>query len=187
MRRSAALFATCVLAATAAHAEVSVTPPLNAPAARFDPYKNFKFRVVWDGHIISGVTRVGPLVRTTQTVSFTPGGGGPTIATPGRTTYEAVTLEREVTHDPAFEAWADRVYTPAAPAGQPQSMRKDVEISILDQSGQQLLFVYRLTGCWPTEYMAISDIEANPPAAPLQRLTLTCNAWDRDRTAGSGP
>ena len=158
--------------------------PANMPAVRFDPYKNYKFRVEWDGRIIQGITRVGPLTRSTQVITVTQGTGGQTIKTPGRAEYDAITLEREVTRDPAFEAWVDATSSPNAP---PQSFRKDVQISIYDESGRQLLIAYRLFACWPTAYTAISGIEADPPAPPLQRLTLTCTAWDRDRSAGNGP
>ena len=37
-------------------------------AARFDPYKNFKFRVKWDGRYVAGVSKVGALKRTTEVV-----------------------------------------------------------------------------------------------------------------------
>ena len=34
-------------------------------ATRFDPYKNFKFRVKWDGRYVAGISKVGALKRTT--------------------------------------------------------------------------------------------------------------------------
>jgi hypothetical protein len=37
-------------------------------AQRFDPYKNFKFRVKWDGRYVAGVSKVGALKRTTEVV-----------------------------------------------------------------------------------------------------------------------
>ena len=37
-------------------------------ATRFDPYKNFKFRVKWDGRYVAGVSKVGALKRTTEVV-----------------------------------------------------------------------------------------------------------------------
>ncbi len=35
-------------------------------AQRFDPYKNFKFRVKWDGKYVAGISKVGALKRTTE-------------------------------------------------------------------------------------------------------------------------
>jgi phage tail-like protein len=38
---------------------------------RFDPYKNFKFRVKWDGKYVAGVSNVSALKRTTEVVKPT--------------------------------------------------------------------------------------------------------------------
>ena len=182
------LAAAVIAAATTETATAQVPPNLvNAPAVRIDPYKNYKFRVIWDGRIIIGVTRVSGLIRDTEGTAYTSGGGGPTMSLPGRTKYEPITLERGLTHDPAFETWADAVYTPGGPAAQPQAIRKDVEIQMLDESGHQLLFVFKFLHCWPTSYTAMSGLEAGAAAAPVQRLTLLCETWDRDRAAGTGP
>ena len=35
---------------------------------RFDPYKNFKFRVKWDGRYVAGVSRMSALKRITEVV-----------------------------------------------------------------------------------------------------------------------
>ena len=37
-------------------------------AQRFDPYKNFKFRVKWDGRYVAGVSKISALKRTTEVV-----------------------------------------------------------------------------------------------------------------------
>ena len=180
-----AFFITLVLAAFCAGADAQMGQPPNvAPAARFDPYKNFKFIVKWDGHAVPGISRVGALSRSTQVISVVQGTGGATIKTPGRTECDAVTLERGVTRDPAFEAWTDAITSAGPP---PQSFRKDVEISIYDETGRQLLIAYKLFGCWPSAYVALSGLVAEAPARPVQRLTLTCTGWDRERNAGTGP
>jgi phage tail-like protein len=78
---------------------------------RYDPYKNFKFRIMWDGKYVAGVSKVGGLTRTTQVVTYREG-GDPSIVrkSPGQTEYTAITLERGVTHDPEFENWASKVW-----------------------------------------------------------------------------
>ncbi len=43
-------------------------------AQRFDPYKNFKFRVKWDGKYVAGISKVGALKRTTEVVKHRDGG-----------------------------------------------------------------------------------------------------------------
>ena len=76
-------------------------------SSRFDPYKNFKFRVKWDGKYVAGVSKCGSLKRTTEVVKHREGGDpSSSRKSPGRTEYEAITLERGVTHDSEFEKWA---------------------------------------------------------------------------------
>jgi phage tail-like protein len=77
---------------------------------RFDPYKNFKFRVKWDGKYVAGISKVSALKRSTEVLKHREGGDPSTSRkSPGRTEYEAITLERGVTHDPEFERWANKV------------------------------------------------------------------------------
>jgi len=86
-------------------AQFSVNPQ------RFDPYKNFKFRVKWDGRYVAGVSKVSALKRTTEVVKHREGGDpSSSRKSPGRTEYDPITLERGVTHDPEFEAWANKVW-----------------------------------------------------------------------------
>ena len=85
---------------------------------RFDPYKNFKFRVKWDGKYVAGVSKVSALKRTTEVVKHREGGDPSTSRkSPGRTEYDAITLERGVTHDPEFEQWANKVWSLGAALG----------------------------------------------------------------------
>ena len=81
-------------------------------ATRFDPYKAFMFRVKWDGQYVAGVSKMSALKRSTDPVVHREG-GDPTHErkSPGKTKYDAVTLERGVTHDPAFEEWANLVHS----------------------------------------------------------------------------
>ena len=69
-------------------------------AQRFDPYKNFKFRVKWDGRFVAGVSKVSALSRSTEMVEHRVGGDPSTVRkSPGQSSYEDITLERGVTHD----------------------------------------------------------------------------------------
>jgi len=80
-------------------------------ATRFDPYKNFKFRVKWDGQYVAGMSKIGGLKSRTKVVTHREGGDPSTSRkSPGPTDYDAITLERGVTHDPAFEDWANLVH-----------------------------------------------------------------------------
>jgi phage tail-like protein len=150
---------------------------------RFDPYKNFKFRVKWDGRHIAGVSKVGALKRTTEVVEHREGGdfSGSRVS-PGRTKYEAITLERGVTHDTEFERWANQVWNFGAGLGAEVSLkdfRKDIIVEVYNEAGQ-LALAYRVYRCWVSEFQAIPDLDANTNAIAIQTLKLENEGWERD-------
>src|SRR5260370_10410154 len=120
-----------------AMAQFSVNPQ------RFDPYKNFKFKVKWDGRYVAGVSKISMLKRTTEVVKHREGGDPSTTRkSPGRTEFDAITLERGVTHDPEFENWANKVWNLANGFGAEVSLkdfRKDIIIEIYNEAGQKVL------------------------------------------------
>src|SRR3954465_2388814 len=144
-------------------------------AQRLDPYKNFKFRVKWDGRYVAGVSKVSVLKRTTEMVKHRSGGDPSTsFKSPGRTEFDAVTLERGVTHDTEFEAWANKVWNVAATAvGEvsPADFRKDVIIEMLNEAGQTVIG-YHLFRCWVLEYQALPDLDANANAVAISKIKL---------------
>jgi phage tail-like protein len=150
---------------------------------RFDPYKNFKFRLKWDGQYVAGVSKVSTLKRTTELVRHREGGDPSTSRkSPGRTEYEAITLERGVTHDLAFEAWASKVWQIGALLGSEVSLadfRKDVILDFYNEAGQ-LAISYHIYRAWVSEYDALPDLDANANAVAIQRIKLENEGWDRD-------
>src|ERR1700760_1588936 len=129
-------------------------------AQRFDPYKNFKFRVKWDGRYVAGISKVGALKRTTEVVEHREG-GDPSSGrkSPGRTKYEAITLERGVTHDPEFEKWANKVWNLSGGVGAEVSLknfRKDLRIELFNEAGQAVI-AYNVRRAWVSEYQALPD------------------------------
>ena len=106
---------------------------------RFDPYKNFKFRLRWDGRYVAGISKVSALKRSTEIVKHREGGDPSTSRkSPGRTEYEAITLERGVTHDLEFETWASKVWQLQAALGSEVSLadfRKDVILDFYNDGG----------------------------------------------------
>jgi phage tail-like protein len=158
-------------------AEFTVNP------RRFDPYKNFKFRVKWDGRYVAGVCKVSALKRTTEVVEHREGGDPSTSRkSPGRTKYDPVTIERGVTHDLAFEQWANKVWNFGAGAGSEVSLadfRKDITIDFFNEAGQKALS-YNLYRCWVSEYQALPDLDANANAVAIQHIKLENEGWDRD-------
>jgi phage tail-like protein len=152
-------------------------------ATRFDPYKNFKFRVKWDGKYVAGVSKVGMLKRTTEVVKHR-SGGDPSSSrkSPGRTEYEAITLERGVTHDTDFEQWANKVWNYASGLGSETSLkdfRKDVIIETYNEAGQ-LVLAFTVFRCWVSEYQAMPDLDANANAVAIQTIKLENEGWERD-------
>ena len=150
---------------------------------RFDPYKNFKFRVKWDGQYVAGVSKCSMLKRTTEVVTHRDG-AAPSMAhkSPGKTSYDAITLERGVTHDAAFELWADKVWGLGAGLGSEVSLkdfRKDIILDIFNEAGQKAIS-YKIYRCWPSEYQAVPDLDANGNAVAIQHLKLECEGWERD-------
>jgi len=150
---------------------------------RFDPYKNFKFRVKWDGRYVAGVSKVGGLKRSTEVVKHR-NGGDPSSSrkSPGRTEYDAVTLERGVTHDTEFEVWANKIWHITAGLGSEvslQDFRKDILIEVYNEAGQ-LALTYKLYRCWVSEYQALPDLDANANAVAIQQIKLENEGWERD-------
>jgi phage tail-like protein len=152
-------------------------------AQRFDPYKNFKFRVRWDGRYVAGVSKVGALKRSTEVVKHREGGDpSSSRKSPGRTEYDAITLERGVTHDPEFERWANKVWNYGSGLGAEVSLkdfRKDVIIELYNEAGQ-LAIAYKVFRCWVSEFTAQPDLDANANAVAIQTIKLENEGWERD-------
>ena len=158
-------------------AEFTVNP------TRFDPYKEFKFRVKWDGHYVAGISKVSALRRVTDVIEHREGGDPSTSRrSPGRTQFEPITLERGITHDPAFEQWANKVWSFGAGAGAESSLkdfRKDVRIELYNEAGQ-LVIAYNVFRCWVSEFQALPELDANISAVAIQMIKLENEGWERD-------
>jgi phage tail-like protein len=148
---------------------------------RFDPYKNFKFRVKFDGTSIPGVVRVSPLGWKADITEYRDGGDPNTVHhLPGRIHYEAITLEREITRDMAFEHWADQVRQLSPGAGQTgASYRKNIRVEVLDAAGRVVL-AYDAYQCWPSGYRVLLGPDAGGRGSLTEELTLSCEGWQRD-------
>ena len=154
---------------------------VNISPKRFDPYKNFKFRVKWDGRYVAGVSKVTMLKRTTEVVKHREGGDPSTSRkSPGRTEYEPVTLERGVTHDTEFEKWANKVWNFGAKVEVSlKDFRKDIIIDFFNEAGQ-LAISYKVFRCWVSEYQALPDLDANANAVAIAHIKLENEGWERD-------
>ena len=159
--------------------------PFSKQPLRFDPYKNFKFRVKFGTSpaYVAGVSKVSALRRTTEIVEHREG-GDPSMSrkSPGRNKFEAITLERGVTHDTDFEAWASKVWNFAGGLGAESSLadfRKDIIIDVFNEAGQKVKS-YHVFRCWVSEYQAASDFDANANAVLIEHIKIENEGWQRD-------
>ncbi len=150
-------------------------------AHRIDPYKNYKFRVVMDGKPVLGVSKVGALKRTTEVVKHREGGENSTDhKSPGRTTYDAITMERGITHDREFEKWANTVHPYSGDTGMDLAKyKKDLTLEVMNEKGH-VAFRYFLYDCWVSEYTAIPDLDANANAVAIESIKIELEGWERD-------
>jgi phage tail-like protein len=158
-------------------AEFTVNPQ------RFDPYKNFKFKLLVDGKVVAGVSKVSALKRTTEVVEHREGGDpSKSRKSPGRNKFEPITLERGVTHDPVFENWANKVWNLTNGFGAEVSLkdfRKDVSIEVYNEAGQKVIG-YKVYRAWVSEFQALPDLDANANAVAIEHLKLEHEGWERD-------
>ena len=141
----------------------------------------------WDSRYVAGVSKVSGLKRTTEVIKHREGGDpSSSRKSPGRSEYEAVTLERGVTHDVEFERWANKVWNFGAGLGSETSLkdfRKDIIIEVYNEAGQ-LVIAYKVYRCWVSEYQALPDLDANANAVAIQTLKLDNEGWERDYEVG---
>lgn len=158
---------------------------------RDDPYRNFRFRIKYDGRYVAGISRVSGLTRGEQVITPHSGGDPSTPRRiPDQSGYQPIRLERGVTFDPAFEQWANKVwdYRPstdiqlAGVASQDLSLmdfRRDIVLEAYNESGQRVL-AYNISRCWPSEFSAAPEFDADGGPVAIASLTLENEGWERD-------
>ncbi len=150
---------------------------------RLDPYKNFKFRLKWDGKYVFGCSKLSGLKRSTEVVEHRAGGDPSTShKSPGRTKYEALTLERGLTQDVEFRTWAGLVWNFGGALGSEVSLanfRKNIYIEFYNEAGQ-LAMAYKVYRCWVSEYQALPDLDANANAVAIEHIKIEHEGFERD-------
>lgn len=150
-------------------------------AHRVDPYKNYKFRVLWNDRSVLGVSKVSALKRTTEVVAHREGGENSTDhKSPGRTSYEGITLERGITHDTEFEKWANLVHPYAGDVAMDLvNYKKELVLEVMNEKGH-IALRYFLHKCWVSEFTAVPDLDANANAVAIESLKIELEGWERD-------
>jgi phage tail-like protein len=148
-------------------------------ATRFDPYKSFMFRVKWDGQYVAGLSKMSALKRSTDPVVHREGGDpSHERKSPGKTKYDAVTLERGKTHDLKFEQWANLIHSLDSPISL-ASFRKDIVVDVFNEANQKVLS-YKLFRCWASEYTTLPPLDAGSAAVAIESIKLEVEGWERD-------
>ena len=149
---------------------------------RYDPYRNFKFKVKINNQYVAGLSKCSALKKTTEMVEWREAGDPSTThKLPGKTKYDAITLTAGVTHDTTFEDWANLVNNFQGDAAMSlKNFRKDITIEVYNEAGQ-LALAYNIFRCWVSEYQALADLDASAHAVIIQTIKLENEGWERDK------
>jgi phage tail-like protein len=149
---------------------------------RYDPYRNFKFKVKINNQYVAGLSKCSALKKTTEMVEWREAGDPSTThKLPGKTKYDAITLTAGVTHDTTFEDWANLVNNFQGDAAMSlKNFRKDITIEVYNEAGQ-LALAYNIFRCWVSEYQALADLDASANAVIIQTIKLENEGWERDK------
>ena len=160
---------------------MSSQPGFTINTHRIDPYKNYKFRIIMDNIPVLGVSKVSALKRTTEVIKHRSGGDNShEHKTPGRTTYDAITLERGVTHNIEFEQWANKIHTyDSDKMMNLVDFKKELILEVMNEKSQVALR-YNLHKCWVSEFTAIPDLDANANAIAIESIKIEMEGWTRD-------
>jgi phage tail-like protein len=156
-------------------------PKFTVNATREDPYRNFKFKIKWDNEYVAGLSKCSALKRTTEMVQWHEAGDASSgRKLPGKTSYEAVTLEAGITHDTRFEEWANLVNNYQGDAKMSLAhYRKDITIEVFNLQGSKVL-AYNVYRCWVSEFQALPELDAAGNAVMIRTLKLENEGWERD-------
>jgi phage tail-like protein len=159
-------------------------PVFQVNSERLDPYKNFEFQIKWQGQYVAGFSECSMLELTTEVITHRDGGDPSTShKSPGRIEYEAITLERGVTHDTAFANWASKVWSREPDREElapPEELRDDIILEIFNETGQKAI-TYLIHRCWSSEYRAFPDTGDDANSIAIQHIKLECEGWERDQ------
>ena len=160
-------------------------PMFPANTHRHDPYRTFKFQVLIDGQPVAGLRKMGALKKTTEAVDWRTGGDPTHVRKlPGGTSYEAITLEQGLTHDPVFENWANLVNNIDGDAAMSLvNFRKDIVINVMNLQGT-VAISYQVKRAWVSEYQALPEFDAGTTnTVGIQTIKLEHEGWDREDVA----
>jgi conserved hypothetical phage tail region protein len=155
----------------------------NVNAHRIDPYKNFRFRVTWDGRTVAALSKMSAVKKTTEAVEWRAAAdAGVVRKLPGRTKFEPITFEAGLTHDRQFLEWANQVNNPAGEAANSLlNYRKSVRVEVLNMQGTPAM-AFNLLRAWASEFQALPEMDANANAVAIQSLKIEYESFVLDES-----
>jgi phage tail-like protein len=161
---------------------------LNPATNRFDPYRNYRFKVKWDGNYVAGLNKMGALKRSTDVIEYHEAGENITSRKlPAKSKFDPVTLEAGITYDTAFEDWANLVNDFASHSNTKLTdFRKDVIVDLFNEAGAKVLS-YVLHRAWVSEYQALPDLDAGASAVAITTIRLEYEWFERDAAVSEPP
>src|SRR3569623_502305 len=146
----------------------------------YDPYGNFRFRVLFGTNVVAGVSKVSGLKATTEPVSHRDGGDLSRKAlAPGLTTFEPITMERGLTQDETFESWAMAVYDRNLGGLSHSDFRRDITIELYSQTGDKVR-AWNAYRCWVSENQAVPELDANTAGIAFEHNVIQTEGFTRD-------
>ena len=157
-------------------------PLFSANAHRYDPYRTFKFQVVIGGTVVAGLSKMSALKKSTEVVDWRYAGDPSHVRKlPGGTSWEPITLEQGLTHDPMFMELANRVNNIDGDAAMSLlNFRVPVIINVMNLQGA-VAMSYKVSRAWVSEFQALPDFDSNSMnTVGIQTLTLQHEGWQID-------
>jgi len=149
-------------------------------AQRFDPYRNFKFKVKINNEVVAGLSKMSALKKSTEGIDwFEAGDNFNPRRLPGKTKYEPVTLEKGMTEDKVFEDWANLVNKFQGNLIAPDNFRKDIQIQVCNMNGEPVV-TFNIFSCWVSEFQAVPDMDVTQNGVAIQTIKLENEGFDRD-------
>jgi len=166
-------------------------PIFPANMHRYDPYKSYRFLVFFSSAPttpVAAVSKVGALKRSSDVIDYKEGGNAIIRKGLGRTKYEAITLERGLTQDMAFQTWADyaQKLTSGAASTSLKNLRQDIFITLLNEAAQAVIR-YKIYRCWVSDYQDMPDLDSGANAVAIEHIKLENEGWERDATLAEPP
>lgn len=146
---------------------------------RFDPYRNFKFKVRIDNKIVAGLNKMSALKKSTEAIDWWEGGDNfNPRRLPGKTKYEPITLEKGFTTDKVFEDWANLVNKYEGNVIDSEKFRKNIQIHVCNMNGETQI-TYNILDCWVSEFQAVPDMDVSQNGVAIQTIKLENEGFER--------